>query len=86
MPQSSSWQKAKRANVPRISAHTVMAGAATLNEPLTSQIVDVNLGDRSYPIYIGSGLLDNGNLLRKHVGKRVLVVTNTTIAPLYLDR
>ncbi|KAL4378493.1 hypothetical protein GQ457_02G006790 [Hibiscus cannabinus] len=50
-------------------------------------IVDVDLGNRSYPIYIGSGLLDQHELLQKHVhGKKVLVVTNTTIAPLYLDK
>ena len=28
----------------------------------------VDLGDRSYPIYIGGGLLDNPELLRTHVG------------------
>jgi 3-dehydroquinate synthase len=50
-------------------------------------IVEVDLGDRSYPIYIGSGLLDQPELLQRHVhGKKVLVVTNTTIAPLYLDK
>ncbi|CAL0331924.1 unnamed protein product [Lupinus luteus] len=49
--------------------------------------VDVDLGDRSYPIYIGSGLLDQPHLLQRHVhGRRVLVVTNTTVAPLYLDK
>lgn len=52
-----------------------------------SVIVDVDLGNRSYPIYIGSGLLDQPNLLQRHVkGKRVLVVTNTTVAPLYLQK
>ncbi|KAK9810329.1 hypothetical protein WJX72_008792 [[Myrmecia] bisecta] len=51
------------------------------------QVVDVDLGDRSYPIYIGSGLLDQASLLRQHVpGKRALVVTNETVAPLYLER
>lgn len=50
-------------------------------------IVKVDLGNRSYPIYIGSGLLDQPDLLQRHVhGKSVLVVTNTTIAPLYLDK
>ncbi|XVF62209.1 hypothetical protein PTKIN_Ptkin08bG0199000 [Pterospermum kingtungense] len=50
-------------------------------------IVEVNLGNRSYPVYIGSGLLDQPELLQKHVhGKKVLVVTNATIAPLYLDK
>ncbi|XP_050227114.1 3-dehydroquinate synthase, chloroplastic [Mercurialis annua] len=50
-------------------------------------IVEVHLGDRSYPIYIGSGLLNQPELLQRHVhGKKVLVVTNTTVAPLYLDK
>jgi hypothetical protein len=49
--------------------------------------VDVELGDRSYPIYIGAGLLDQPELLQRHVrGRRTLVVTNDTIAPLYLQR
>ena len=48
--------------------------------------LNVALSERSYPIYIGSGLID-GDLLRRHVrARQVLVVTNTTIAPLYLDR
>ena len=48
--------------------------------------VEVDLGDRSYPIYIGSGL-DWPTLLQKHVpGNTCLVVTNTTIAPLYLEK
>ncbi|KAK4393878.1 3-dehydroquinate synthase, chloroplastic [Sesamum angolense] len=52
-----------------------------------STIVEVDLGDRSYPIYIGSGLLNQPELLQRHIhGKQVLVVTNTTIAPLYLDK
>ncbi len=48
--------------------------------------LNVALSERSYPIYIGPGLID-GDLLRRHVrARQVLVVTNTTIAPLYLDR
>jgi 3-dehydroquinate synthase len=51
------------------------------------KIVEVDLGDRTYPIYIGRGLLDQGHLLQQHIpGKTVLIVTNTTVAPLYLDR
>ena len=47
----------------------------------------VELGDRRYPIHIGPGLLDRADLLRAHVpGRHVLVVSNTTVAPLYLDR
>lgn len=49
--------------------------------------VDVDLGHRSYPIYIGADLLNEPQLLQQHVrGKRCLIVTNETIAPLYLDR
>lgn len=47
----------------------------------------VELGDRSYPIYIGGKLLDDATLLRGHIrGRRVLVVSNETVAPLYLPR
>ncbi|MBE2295466.1 MAG: 3-dehydroquinate synthase [Phycisphaerales bacterium] len=47
----------------------------------------VELGDRRYPIYIGSGLLDQPDWLRPHIPSRqVLVVSNTTVAPLYLKR
>ena len=46
----------------------------------------VELGSRSYPIYIGNGLLQQTELLRQHItGKQVMVVTNSTIAPLYLQ-
>ena len=46
----------------------------------------VDLGDRSYPIYIGSGLLQQPDLLYQHItGQQVMVVTNNTIAPLYLQ-
>eukprot|EP00892_Ulva_mutabilis_P008328 jgi/Ulvmu1/5868/UM025_0130.1 len=51
------------------------------------QTVSVDLGDRAYPIYIGPDLLEQPELLTDHIrGKRVLIVTNETIAPLYLDR
>ena len=47
----------------------------------------VELGERSYPIFIGQGLLDKPELLAQHVqGRQVMVVSNDTIAPLYLDR
>ncbi len=46
----------------------------------------VELGHRSYPIYIGAGLLNQSELLSKHIkAKQVVVVTNETIAPLYLS-
>ena len=47
----------------------------------------VALGDRSYPIYIGSGLLNQEQLYTQHIkSKQVIVITNSTIAPLYLDQ
>lgn len=50
------------------------------------QTLRVDLGERSYPIHIGSGLLRRAELLLPHVpSKRAAVITNTTIAPLYLD-
>jgi len=47
----------------------------------------VDLGDRSYPIYIGDDLLGNATLLQQHIpGRNVLVVSNVTVAPLYLEK
>lgn len=47
----------------------------------------LELGERSYPIYIGAGLLNQPGLLTPHVaGSRVAIVTNETVAPLYLAR
>jgi len=47
----------------------------------------VSLGERSYPIYIGSQILKSGELLSGHLSSsQVMVVTNETVAPLYLDR
>ena len=52
-----------------------------------SKILNVELADKSYPIYIGSNLLSSKSLLSDHIqGKQVMVVTNTTIAPLYLEK
>jgi 3-dehydroquinate synthase len=49
--------------------------------------LEVDLGDRSYPIHIGAGLLGNAELFKPHVaGKVVMVCTNTTVGPLYADR
>lgn len=49
--------------------------------------LNVSLGERSYPIYIGQGILDGGVDVPAFVhGKQVMLVTNETIAPLYLDK
>ena len=48
--------------------------------------LQVDLGLRSYPIYIGEGLLRQSQVYASHIEtKQVLVVTNETLAPLYLD-
>jgi|Transcript_1724 3-dehydroquinate synthase len=82
--KSASAPKALRSvKVPR--AVRVMSSSVSTASPAAT--VEVELGDRTYPIYIGSGLLAGGDLLRKHVpGNTALVVTNETVAPLYLDR
>ncbi len=49
---------------------------------LTTQ---VGLGDRAYPIYIGNALLSRTELVGRHLlQKRVVIVTNETIGPIYL--
>ena len=53
-----------------------------MTEPRTLQ---VDLGARSYPIIIGGGLLGGAFDLSSHlVGSDCLVVSNETVAPLYL--
>src|SRR5919108_4442961 len=51
------------------------------------ETITVNLGDRSYPIYVGAGILEQVGALLKQGGIRgkVGVVTNPTVAQLYLD-
>ncbi|CAK9321397.1 unnamed protein product [Citrullus colocynthis] len=69
------------------SSAQIMDQSAIKTDSSAPTIVEVDLGDRSYPIYIGSGLLDQPKILQRHVhGKRVLIVTNETVAPLYLDK
>ena len=47
--------------------------------------LQVDLKDKSYPIYIGSGLLSKKELLLKHIkSKQILIVTNSTVASFYL--
>lgn len=47
----------------------------------------IDLGERSYPILIGAGLIDDAPLFEGLIAARdVLVVSNETVAPLYLSR
>ncbi|MCK5696702.1 MAG: 3-dehydroquinate synthase [Gammaproteobacteria bacterium] len=49
--------------------------------------LNVDLGDRSYPIFIGQEILSDQSLVSPYVsGKQVVIVTNETIAPLYLNK
>ena len=48
--------------------------------------VVVELGNRSYPIYIGAGLLQRAaDLIGTRLSEQTLVVSNTIVAPLYLE-
>ena len=54
---------------------------------LLMHTLHVDLGERSYPVYIGRDLLSDPVLLSQHIpGSQVVIVSNDTIAPLYLDR
>jgi 3-dehydroquinate synthase len=51
------------------------------------QTIQVDLGPSSYPITIGSGLLTDRALLESQIpGRDLLIVTNTTVAKLYLAK
>jgi len=51
------------------------------------QTLKVELANRSYPIHIGRGLVSNADLILPHLKrKHVAIVTNTTVAPLYLEQ
>ncbi|KAL0394164.1 UNVERIFIED_CONTAM: 3-dehydroquinate synthase, chloroplastic [Sesamum latifolium] len=66
----------------------LMSATESENNGYSMITVNVDLGPRSYPVYIGSGLLDHqpGLLSRHVVGKQALIVTNNKIAPLFLDK
>ena len=49
------------------------------------QTLNVDLGDRSYPIFIGQEIIKQGLLASYIAGNQVLIVTNETVAPLYLQ-
>jgi 3-dehydroquinate synthase len=51
------------------------------------QSLSVNLGDRSYPIHVGDGILSQVGDFLQQLGlqRKVAVITNPTVAQLYLD-
>ncbi|WP_211461047.1 bifunctional shikimate kinase/3-dehydroquinate synthase AroKB [Collimonas silvisoli] len=69
-----------------ISANFSMNQQSTSPAPAPTITLQVELGERSYPIEIGPSLLtDRERIARLITGKQVAVVTNTTVAPLYLQ-
>jgi len=51
------------------------------------RVLQVNLGERSYPIYIGHQLFVDAAIFKQAIaGKQVLIICNTTVAPLYLKK
>ncbi|KRE88574.1 3-dehydroquinate synthase [Frateuria sp. Soil773] len=61
--------------------------ASTASAPSVLRTIDVALGARSYPVWIGRGLLGDAARWRARLrGRHVLVLSNTTVAPLYLER
>ncbi len=51
------------------------------------KILTVDLGERSYPIYIGQRLIEQPEFFAPHLtGEQVLVVTNEVVGPLYLSQ
>ena len=54
---------------------------------MNMQTLTVDLGDRSYPVHIGAGLLGGGFDLTPYLASDAcLVVTNETVGPLYVDK
>ncbi|MDP6992838.1 MAG: 3-dehydroquinate synthase [Woeseiaceae bacterium] len=54
---------------------------------MSAHDLTVDLGDRSYPIAIGSGMLSAGSHLADALaGSQCLVVSNVTVAPLYFEK
>jgi len=64
-----------------LSKHITMAQLSSFHT------LHVDLGTRSYPISIGQELLSDPTVVAAHIpGPRVAIVTNTVVAPLYLER
>ncbi|WP_346795639.1 3-dehydroquinate synthase [Halomonas sp. Bachu 37] len=64
-----------------------MTHDSTAPSRLPPTTLNVDLGERSYPIHIGSAVMGTAEWLAPYLaGNQVLVVTNETIAPLYLER
>ncbi|WP_329605111.1 bifunctional shikimate kinase/3-dehydroquinate synthase AroKB [Undibacterium rugosum] len=77
-------------DVPQLTATAMNNSVSPISSALSNnagiQTLHVNLGERSYPIYIGQHLLNDTTILTQAIqAKRVVIVTNTVVAPLYLS-
>jgi 3-dehydroquinate synthase len=68
-------------------AEISMPSESLVSSDISTIHLQVDLGERSYPITIGQALLADKNTVAAQIeGKRVAIVTNTIVAPLYLEQ
>ena len=79
-------RESRRSRIRARGGNSEVTAASILNSSAQpTATVEVDLGDRSYPIYIGSSLLDNGELIRRHIpGNTALVVTRMRPSPHFI--
>ena len=76
-----------QANAPTSQQQDSLSKYITMAQLSSFHTLHVDLGARSYPISIGQELLSDPAVVAAHIpGPRVAIVTNTVVAPLYLDR
>src|SRR5215469_4293293 len=84
---SGSWRTRPRPAEAHVYCRRREASPKPLDPPRAVETLKVELGTRSYPILIGAGLLGSPEAIRPLVpGRDLLIVSNTTVAPLYLAR
>ena len=85
MAQLANYQKGKTSRKQKKLPANRMKKAQT-NMKNSDTHLEVDLGERSYPIEIGAELLSDTALLGRLIsGRRIVIITNTVVAPLYLD-
>lgn len=85
MAQLANYQKGKMARKQKKLPSNRMKKAQAIMKNSDTHL-EVDLGERSYPIEIGNELLTDTVLLGRLIsGKRIVIITNTVVAPLYLE-
>ena len=50
------------------------------------ETINIKFDDRSYPIYVGQGLISDYELISQHIPhKKIVIITNDLVADIYLD-